>query len=446
MLSAKLGHIRAVLGHRAFAALLDQGAVSLASFGTGILLSRAFVGPERVQLGLYYLAVTIGILIVEVQNALVSTPHMVTAPTLKPELLRQFNGSALIHHAALSGIITVILVFFALGAPAMGLASHQAMLIACAVTAAGLGVRNFARFLNFALHRPGVACIADWVVTILQLAGILVLVRTHRLSAWSAVGVIGLASFAGGVLALGLSAGLLRIHISRAWRDFRDNWRLSRWVFGSGVVWNIGTNFYPWMIDRFSSALQTAVWGNCNAVSSLGNPLLMGLQNWIAPAVAHAYTDRTRERFRAFVFRGAMMFVALLPAMVLVLCFISNPLLHRVYRDPTADTLMLVLVLAAGSVVQSASFVISRGLFSLGRGDFDLWANMVPVIVLVAPGYLLVHRYGALGGAVSLLVAQVLSTAVRAVMFWFAAMSPGVGASDVRLAEAPEMVLQAEAM
>ena len=92
MFLPRLGHFRAVLGHRAFAALLDQGAVSIASFGTGILLSRAFAGPERGQLGLYYLAVAIGILIMEVQNALVSTPHMVTAPTLKPDLLRGFNG------------------------------------------------------------------------------------------------------------------------------------------------------------------------------------------------------------------------------------------------------------------------------------------------------------------------------------------------------------------
>jgi O-antigen/teichoic acid export membrane protein len=446
MVSPRLGHFRAALGHRAFAALLDQGAVSSASFGTGILLSRAFAGPERGQLGLYYLAVAIGILIMEVQNALVSTPHMVTAPTLKSDLLLGFNGSALIHHAALSVVITVVLAVFAMVAPAMGLASHQPMLVACAVTAGALGLRNFARFLNFALHRPHIACVADWVVTILQLLGIVVLGRLHFLSAWSAVGVIGAASLAGGGLALFLSRTHLRVNPSQAWGDFRDNWRLSRWVFGSGIVWNLGTNFYPWMIDTFSSVLQTAVWGNCNTVSSLGNPLLMGLQNWLAPAVAHAYTDRSRERFRSYVFRAALLFAALLPVMLLALFFISNPLLHRVYRDLTANTLMLVLVLAAGSVVQSASFVISRGLFSLGRGDLDLWANVVPVVVLLLAGYFLVHRYGAFGGAMSLLIAQVLATGVRAVMFWFAAVSSVVSVTGAQISEPTEMVLQAEAM
>jgi O-antigen/teichoic acid export membrane protein len=446
MASPRLGYFRATLRHRAFAALLDQGAVSLASFGTGILLSRAFAGPERVQLGLYYLAVTIGILIMEVQNALVSTPHMVAAPTLQPERLRRFNGSALIHHAALSALITIALAVLALAAPAIGLASHQAMLIACAVTAGALGLRNFARFLNFALHRPHIACAADWVVTMLQLLGIVVLSRLHLLSAWSAVGVIGAASLAGGGLALFWSRAHLLMKPSQAWQDFRDNWRLSRWVFGSGIVWNLGTNFYPWMIDTFSSTLQTAVWGNCNTVSSLGNPLLMGLQNWMAPAVAHAYTDRNRARFRSYVCRGALLFAALLPPMLLVLFFISNPLLHRVYRDPTANTLMLVLVLAAGSVLQSASFVISRGLFSLGRGDLDLWANIVPVVVLLVAGYFLVHRFGAFGGAISLLLAQVLATGVRAAMFWFAAVSLTASATGAGIAEPTDMILQAEAI
>jgi hypothetical protein len=68
--------LAALVRHRAVIALADQAAVSIASFGTGILLSRAFAGNLREQLGLYYLAVTIGILIVEIQNALVSTPLM----------------------------------------------------------------------------------------------------------------------------------------------------------------------------------------------------------------------------------------------------------------------------------------------------------------------------------------------------------------------------------
>jgi O-antigen/teichoic acid export membrane protein len=147
------------------------------------------------------------------------------------------------------------------------------------------------------------------------------------------------------------------------------------------------------------------------------NPLFMGLQNWSAPAVAHAYADRSLVRFRSFVIRAACMFLLAMPPMLLALGLLSNPLLHHVYHDLTPGTLLIVLVLLAESVVQSSSFVISRGLFSLGRGDLDLWANFVPIAVLLVAGYFLIHHYGATGAAACLLAALVLSTAVRTSLF-----------------------------
>jgi O-antigen/teichoic acid export membrane protein len=411
----RIQSLGAALRHRASVALLDQAAVSIASFGTGILLSRAFVGQRREELGLYYLAVTIGILIVEFQNALVCTPLTVTAPTLSPPQRRRFNGSAAIHQLVMSAVITLALLLsaFAIGAP-----SHKPMLFTCAITAAAIGLRNFARFLNFSLHRPHIACLADWVVTVLQLSGIVLLVHGHHLNAASAVGVIGICSMVGGTLALLLSRQFITLDLAAAWGDFRDNWRLSRWVFASGIIGNVGTSIYPWILDTFSSTLQAAVWGNCNTVSSVGNPVLMGLQNWMAPAVAHAYTERPRHEFQKYVTKLASVFLLILVPMLLALGLFSRPLLEHLYRDFSPNTTWLVLLLAAGSLVQAVGFLFSRGLFSLGRGATDVWTNVIPVVVLVAIGIPLCHRYGAVGGAASLLLAQLLATAIRAVLFW----------------------------
>jgi O-antigen/teichoic acid export membrane protein len=142
-----------------------------------------------------------------------------------------------------------------------------------------------------------------------------------------------------------------------------------------------------------------------------------------------------------------VVFLLMLPPMLLVLGFVSNPLLHRVYKDLTAGTLPLVLILAAAWVVQSMSFAISRGLFSLGRGDLDLWANTVPVLVLLAGGYVLVHRYGAMGGAICLLIAQVLALVVRAAMFWVVtATRTSVPTSATANDDAIEGIVSVEAM
>jgi O-antigen/teichoic acid export membrane protein len=418
MFRFRLRHVRSVLGHRATVVLADQAAVSIASFGTSIFLSRTFAAQQREQLGFYYLAGVISILIGELQNALVSTPHMVVAPTLDPTQLRRFNGSSLIHHIVLSMAITLVLLVIAIAAPALGIPSHEPMLLACAVVAGAIGLRNFARFLNLALHRPGVACLGDSVVTAVQLAGIALLRRAGWLSAWSAVSVVGLASLAGGAMMLLMSRRKFRPRLSLAWHDFRANWRLSRWVFASGVIGNAGVSLYPWIIDRLSSTLQAALWGNCNSISSVGNPLMMGLQNWIGPSVSHAYARDRGAAFRRHVFRSAMLFLLILPPTLLALALIATPMLRHLYHDDTPHVVLPVLLLAAGSVVQSANFVFTRGLFTRGRGGLDVWANVTPLVILLTVGCPLVKYHGAVGGAIGLLIAQIVGLAVRGVIFW----------------------------
>lgn len=410
--------LSAILHHRAFIALVDQAAVSIASFGTGMLLSRAFAASRPQQLGLYYLAFTIGILIVEIQNALVSTPLTVTLPTLSPEHLRRFIGSALIHQGALSALITLALAALALCAPILHIPSHRPMLIACSITAGAVALRNFARFLNFALHRPHIAAVTDWLVTLLQLAGIILLQMSHHLTAASAVGVIGLASLIGGTLALILSRQFIQTQLAKAWPDFRSNWKLSRWVFASGIVGNAGVSLYPWVIDRLANTVAVGPWGNSNTVSSAANPVMMGLQNWMAPAIAHACTDRSREQYRLYVTKLASIFLIMLPFMLLALYLVSKPLLLHGYHDFTPQTVWLVLLLAAGSLFQAVGFVFTRGLFSLGRGAIDTWTNVLPLVELLVVGIPLVIRFGAMGGAISLLLAQILASAVRGIAFW----------------------------
>jgi O-antigen/teichoic acid export membrane protein len=429
MLPTRLHSLQAILRHRAFVALVDQAAVSIASFGTGMLLSRAFVAT-REQLGLYYLSVTIGILIIEIQNALVSTPLTVTLPTLTPEKLRRFIGSSLIHQGALSAAITLVLAVLAFCAPMLHIPGHRPMLIACSITAGAVALRNFARFLNFALHRPHIAAITDWLVTLFQLSGIILLQMSHHLTAWSAVAVIGLASLIGGALALMLSRQFIQTQLAKAWPDFRSNWRLSRWVFASGVVGNAGVSLYPWVIDRLASTIAVGPWGNANTVSSAANPVMMGLQNWMAPAIAHAYTDRTREQYRLYVTRLASVFLIMLPFMLLALYLISKPLLLHGYHDFTPQAVWLVLLLAAGSLFQAIGFCFTRGLFSLGRGAIDTWTNVLPLIELLVVGIPLVIHYGALGGAVSLLLAQMIAAAVRAVAFWNVCRTPTASIAD----------------
>jgi O-antigen/teichoic acid export membrane protein len=128
----------------------------------------------------------------------------------------------------------------------------------------------------------------------------------------------------------------------------------------------------------------------------------------------------------------------ILPPTLLVLALIATPMLHGLYHDYSPNAVPLVLLLGAGSVIATLSFVITRGLFSSGRGDLDVWANVVPLVVLLTAGWPLTMRYGAIGAAVSLLAAQVLCALVRLAMFWKVA---GADPLPARTEAAPQPVL-----
>jgi O-antigen/teichoic acid export membrane protein len=172
------------------------------------------------------------------------------------------------------------------------------------------------------------------------------------------------------------------------------------------------------VIDLFANVVAVGPWGISNTVSSAANPVMMGLQNWMAPAIAHANTDRTRDEYRRYVIQLASVFLILLPFMLAALYLVSKPLLMHGFRGFSPQAVWLVQLLAAGSLFQAIGFVFTRGLFSLGRGAIDTWTNLIPLVELLVIGIPLVIRYGAMGGAVSLLLAQILASVVRGIAFW----------------------------
>jgi O-antigen/teichoic acid export membrane protein len=118
------------------------------------------------------------------------------------------------------------------------------------------------------------------------------------------------------------------------------------------------------------------------------------------------------------VIQLASVFLILLPFMLAALYLVSKPLLMHGFRGFSPQAVWLVQLLAAGSLFQAIGFVFTRGLFSLGRGAIDTWTNVLPLVELLVIGIPLVIRYGAMGGAVSLLLAQILASVVRGIAFW----------------------------
>ncbi|HQY87680.1 MAG TPA: hypothetical protein PK402_03415 [Tepidisphaeraceae bacterium] len=406
-------HHRATV--RAFLALADQGVVSVATFLTGMLTARA--AGTKDSIALYYLALTLWVVIGEVGNSLVSTPHMIRSPKLSGTRLHQFNGAMLMLQLILSVGLTLLVVIASIFAAMDGAHELAMMLLLTGLCAAPITLRNFARNFSFARHDTLGAFALDLGVSVLQLGLVALLYVNHQLTWWHALLIVGVANLVGAFAFLGALRDLFKIKRLRAVASIRKSWNDSKWLLASSLTWTAGTYLYPWVVLLISGRAEAAVWGVCFQLAAVGNPLVMAVQNFLGPQIAHAHNTHDTAGFRKYVLSATGLFaLAILPVSI-VMAVASPFLLPKLYGDQfignaeTASTLVFAMLFTA------ISFGVSRGLFSLNRARLDLYANAFPIIVLVTVGVILVWQKGAAGAAMALLVGLGLACAFRTIAF-----------------------------
>lgn len=401
--------------------LADQGVVSVATFLTGVMVSRA----TQAGFGMYALVLTLWVFAGEAQNSLVATPQMLRLPRLNAQQARRFNGSLLVHQFALAAVITLGLlvasaILFAIeGTPSgLGLHGYSLVTLVTALSVGPIALRSFARSFCFATRDVPGAFALDLATSVLQLAGIAAIFFGGHLDHWwLAVVVLAGANLISAAAWTWMARDRFAIDARRALVDLRRNWAVGRFIFASSMLWAAGVQAYPWMISLMAGPRQAGIWGACNALASLGNPLLMGVQNLMGPAIAHAHAKHDLAAFRRYVLRCTVAFVAVVVPPCVLLAAGSNFLLTHINGGDYAGNGTVAGTLAAMLVLQGISFPTSRGLFSLGRAGIDTMANVGPLVVLALIGPLFVSRHGVLGAAVSLLVAQAAGSAVRFAAF-----------------------------
>ncbi len=390
--------------------LVDQASVSATNFLTGVLIGRAC---SQEQLGLYGIGLAVLLIITEFHQAFVSTPHQVLYPKWTDAVARRrFNGSALLHSLSIGVVAGVGL---AVAGAVVG-GEIGGALLALAVAAWAVLARHFARLFSFTTLRPSAALALDGGVALLQLGGLAVLAWTGRLSATSAFLWIGLANLAS------LVAWLLPLRREfapspqHALADVKTTWPLSRWIVLSGITWTLGMHAYPLLVGGLRSAAEAGVWTACFGIAALANPLLMGVQNWLGPAVAHAATDRSAADFRRLVLHASAAFGLLMVPVVLG-TFLFGDLLVQAYGPEYAEHGSLVALLTLATLCHAVGFPSARGLFADGHAIHDFLGNVVTLALLLAVGIWLVSAFGVTGAAWSFVIGLAAGNAYRLIAF-----------------------------
>ena len=398
-----------------WAALANQGVVSLNNFFTGIIIGRYC---SKGEFGLYMLGLTIVLMAMDMQTSLISTPYMIYSPRFKGRKHRLYAGSSMVHQLSLSAIVIISLAAWG-AALSLGFGSPglRKVVWALATVVGFIMFREFVRRVCFADLRMEIAVLFDVCVAVIQITGLIFLYQLGILSANDAFLVIGSACGIASAGWLFMNRKLFLPQISQAISDLRHNWKFGKWVFASAVVWTFSMNLYPWFLTFFHGTASAGVWAACLGVMAFVNAPLNGMQNFLGPKIANVYAKGGVNALRRFVFKAGLFLFIGTGILCCALFVVANPLLRLLYGAKYVGNGLVVFALALGLVPTAVAFLFSRALFVMDRADIDFKVNFVSLFVLFAFGIWLVRSFGPLGAAAGLLLANVTSSGVRFISF-----------------------------
>jgi O-antigen/teichoic acid export membrane protein len=397
--------------HQGIISLADQAVASGTNFMTGIIIARAC---SKEELGLYMLGFSLISLMTDLQTSLITTPYMVYAPRLKGRAHALYTGSTLIHQLAFCLIAMVgvmcgaFVVTNGIGPRALG-PVLQALILVIAL----IMLREHARRVSFARLRIKTAFVFDTCIAVSQISGLLVLAHFGLLSASRAFWVIGLVCGIAVVGWLWSDRGFYDPRISESLADLRKNWFFGKWVFASGLIWAVSMNLYPWLLATFHGVASAGVWAACLGVVSVGNPVLLGIQNLVGPKIAHEYAAEGARALHRLVLKISVVIAFPMSLLCLVLILWGGRLIALLYGHQYVGIGLVVAILSLNLLVTAMAFSFSRALFAIERADVDFLVNCLALFIMIVLGLWLVRNFGALGAALGLLVASIVTSTVR---------------------------------
>lgn len=391
----------------------DQIIASATTFVTGALIGRVCTKEE---FGLYTVGFGLLTLLMTVQASLIATPFMMRLPGLKKDEAKIFAGSSLVHQIVFCLSISVCVAL----AGAIMIHRNAPMgqtFLALGAALGSLLLRDYVRQTCFARLEYAQALALDVLLAILQIGGLAALFLSHRLHAWSAFLVLGLACAITALHWLVTTRGERRIDPYRISADFMESWANGKWLLASGLVWAVSMNLYAWIVAVFHGTASAGSWAAALGVMTLINPLMLGVQNYLGPRILHATTDGGINRLRRTVRNSGIAFFTMLSTFTITMLFFGDSLVTAIYGVKYAGNGSLVVLLSLNATVLTIGFAISRGLFALQLASIDFYVNFVALACFILFGVALVRWIGPIGAALAQVVTNSIATCVRAIAF-----------------------------
>ena len=400
---------------KAFTTILDQGVVSATNFFASIILGKTCA---KAEFGLYFLCLTIGVLAMNTQNALITSAYVVFSPKMSADERRLYAGSTLFHALVLAGLFVGALACAAMAfhdnprTPGLG-----RVLFALSPAIAGILLKEYARQVCFAGLNTITAFLLDAGVLILQTTGFLSLALLGWLSADRALLTTGGATLLAALIWLAFRRRAFTVRIPIVIPDFRRNWVYSRWIFAMNLAFIASNQVYPWLLYAFHGEAANGVFGACSAVVFFANPFILGLGNFLGPKAVHAYAAGGVTHMRGVV-NKATLFFAVTMSLFTVLMFIAGDWVIVVLFDASyAGNVMTIGILTLGQLIWALTIPANYALNALERPDVAFKSLLLALVFTFTAGLWLVFAFGPAGVAGGLLAGNVIACVYNRVVY-----------------------------
>jgi O-antigen/teichoic acid export membrane protein len=277
-------------------------------------------------------------------------------------------------------------------------------------------LREYCRQFCFAHFLFAQSALLDLAVGSMQITTLLLLGRYHMLTAPTALfasggacGSVALCWLWAQRRAFTLSYAQSVVHLGR-------NWHLGKWICASTMLMLLSNSLYPWLLTVFRDATATGIFAACWSLVSLANPLLFGLGNFLGSRTVYA-ASTGRQTLRAVVANATLVFASVALVLGLILTWIGDRLLERLYGNSYAGNDMPIRMLAGSILFWAIGFSVEHGLQALERPDLNLMVNSLAFGFTLTAGVFLVRSYGVLGAACSLVLLSGFAATLRHVAF-----------------------------
>jgi len=387
-------------------ALAEQGMQSATNFLT-VALIGLLVNLET--LAIYQMGRFVILLITGIQNSLISFPYTISFRTAETKPA-QLAGSQL--------LLTIVLAVLTI--PTLAIVwmlpwetDVRNMIAALFLALPAYLVREFYRRHDFAHLRTRFTFILSLCLSLIQIAGMLLLWKLKCLNAANVFLVIALACF----LTVIVWSWLRRREFEFGFRgqDFArlkttigENWTLGKWIFSTQGLSDVLLTVIQWALGGKAVGGMFAA---CFQIASLCNPVVMGLANLLPPKFAQVLAESGRARLMESIQNFNKSFLIIVGAIAIGLCLFCEPLLRIVSKETVTSPYHLTFVLAMFMLVQAVGLPAYHGLNAIREPAKALLPRLVGILSAAAFFGLAKGWESALIAAYSLLIAHfVIST------------------------------------